>query len=392
MDEFDVVVVGAGPAGNRAAISSAKSGANTLLLEEHPIIGRPVACGEGISRAALDSFGLPAEDAEYFNRPVKEFRMFAPNGTVVKLRIDGFIIDREKFDQYNAKIAKEMGADVRTSYRVENVVRENGGLVADVLVKNSKKTRIKTKIIIDATGPSARIGKRLGAQTPDKYVFGVEYKLKGITTSSFDFYLDFKKYKNGYVWIFPKGDDHANVGIVTTNPMPKKILNEFIREKEIEGEILKHIAGAIPMTGPLEMPVSDNFLSAGDAAGTTNALFYGGIRAALISGDLAGKIAGKAIKEGNVSKERLAEYAKLLHEQPIADKNVLLAQKIFYGFDNETYNHFSKILNNKYLDSLGISGYLKAGYIGFLDKKGRKMRKELWTMIKGFKTTANWGF
>ncbi len=392
MEEFDLVVVGAGPAGNRAAISAAEAGVNTLLLEEHPIIGRPISCGEGISRDALNTFDLPVEDADYFNRPVKEFRMFAPNASVVKLRIDGFIINREKFDQYNAKLAAEAGAEVKTRHRVIGVKRVGEELEIQVLKNNSEKLSFSSKIVIDGTGPSARIGKMIGAQTPEKYVFGVEYKLKGITTESFDFYLDFEKYKRGYIWIFPKGDDHANVGIVTTRPEPRKLLDEFITERQIEGEIMQYIGGAIPMTGPVKEPVENNFLAAGDAAGTANALFYGGIRAALISGDLAGKIASKAIKEKNYSKERLMEYPNILFTLPIADESIILAHRIFYNFKNDVYNHFSTILDGYYLDKLGISGYLKAGYIGFLDKYGRKMRKELWTMIKGFKTTAEWGF
>ncbi len=391
-EEFDVIVVGAGPAGSRAAIEAAKGGATTLLLEEHPVIGQPIACGEGISRHGLDFFDLPAEDAPYYNLSVKEFKMFAPNGSVVKLHIDGFMIHRDKFDQYNAKLAEEAGADVRTSHRVENARRENNQILVEVLKENKNRVEFTGKIVIDATGPSARVGRMLGRPVPEKRVYGIEYKMRGVSTDSFDFYLDFKKFPRGYTWVFPKGNDVSNVGIVMDGPRAKERLNEFIKEQKIEGEIIDYIGGTIPMTGPIYDAVDDNFIAAGDANGTANALFYGGNRIAMTSGMLAGMVAAKAIKEGNVSKERLKEFDSLTRSYPFADPSILEAHRIFYAFKNETYNRFSKALNGVYLDKLGITGRLKIFKLWLFDKEARRMTPELKRMVKGFKITSVWGF
>jgi digeranylgeranylglycerophospholipid reductase len=114
-DKYDVVVVGAGPAGSYAAATAA-SECDVLLIEKRQEIGDPVRCAEGVSTGALSKFLQPQK--EWIANKVTGARIFAPDGTLLEVSEElagpevGYVLERKIFDRDLAKRAAKAGADV----------------------------------------------------------------------------------------------------------------------------------------------------------------------------------------------------------------------------------------------------------------------------------------
>jgi digeranylgeranylglycerophospholipid reductase len=141
---YDILVVGAGPAGSAAALTAAGLGAKVLVAERRDVIGVPVRCAEYIPRALLGE--LPFRDRAFVVQPVKAMRTVLPDGGVKETRAPGLIIRHDLLDQRLAECARAEGAEIRTGVRV--VSNENG----EVVLKQSLggTIRMRPGIIIGA--------------------------------------------------------------------------------------------------------------------------------------------------------------------------------------------------------------------------------------------------
>ncbi|MFN3821284.1 MAG: NAD(P)/FAD-dependent oxidoreductase, partial [bacterium] len=165
-EKYDVVVVGAGPAGSMAAKSAAEMGAKVLLLERDPVVGTPVRCGEGISGDNLSRL-IPIQD-RWIAARVEGVVIYAPNGTGVTVRADkdiGYVLERALFDRYLAELAAEAGADVLTRADVDGLVMEGKAVTGVYYTRLGKRNRVAAKVTIGADGVESRVGRWAGIHT-----------------------------------------------------------------------------------------------------------------------------------------------------------------------------------------------------------------------------------
>jgi len=164
-----------------------------------------------------------------------------------------------------------------------------------------------------------------------------------------DFYLGNKIAPRGYAWIFPKGNDSANVGIGISGNIDtgKAIdyLNGFV-EKEIgNGAILSLVAGCVPVAGVLSNIVLDGFMLVGDAAHQNDPVSGGGIINSMIAGQFAGEVASKSIKNGNTSRAALLEYENLWNKRVGRTfRHLRGIREGILKFNDETLNDIAKVL------------------------------------------------
>jgi len=387
MKKVDVVVIGAGPAGLQAAIFLAERGFNPVVFEEHPIIGQPIQCGEGISVAALKEFSIPTSKSNICVKKLENCRLFFASRHEVLGDIAAYTINRDAFDQYLAERATNLGATILTSSKVENVIRDNNRLI--LKVKGKKNLEYDCRILIIAEGYKAKITNNLGFSKPLPLIKAFEYKIKGEWSEKLEFYFDSRKYPFGYCWIFPK-EDESNIGIVTTTQERKKRLDKFLKEKEISAKIIKKMGGSIPMHGPTEKLCDKNIMVVGDAAGMVNPIFYGGIRLAMTSGKIAGEIAEKNLQ--NDGKTSLLEYEKKLSKYNFMDKVNLECHNFFYSRSNKFLQSLGKLLENRFINR--IKGWEKIEVLSHLIQYPvlYKNMLKLYKMYKGFKIARDWGF
>lgn len=327
MIKTDILVVGAGPSGSLAAKEAALRGADVLLIDRKSEIGSPKRCAEGVSKEGLIELGIQP-DPRWIARELDGVRLVSPDNTNVLLDTStipipeaGYILERKVFDKHMAMNAARAGAKTLIKTNAKSLERIDDGFIVKA-EQMGEPVEIEAKIIIAADGPESRIGRMAGLKcnTPAEHMEScVQFEMAGLNmVNNKDISLFFgSAAPGGYVWIFPKGDDIANVGIGVlkskTDRSAYDHLMEFIQTcpETKDAQPVEINVGGDPVDGLMADRVGDNILVVGDAAGFVNPLTGGGINSALESGVYAGIVAAQAIEDGNYSKKNLKEYVKL---------------------------------------------------------------------------------
>ena len=236
--ETDVLVVGAGPAGSSAAKHAALNGAKVLMVEKKSEIGAPKRCAEGVSKDGLINLGIEPS-SRWVASEIDGVRLVSPGGIdawltkdTVKLPEMGYVVERKVFDKFMAMDAARAGADTMIKTLAKGLEKRED----HVLVKAERmgeEIEIKTKIVIGADGPESRVGRWGGLKTtvkPKNMESGAQFEMVGVemeNPNALEFYFG-SVAPGGYAWIFPKGDDIANVGLGVRSTLTEKSAYEHL--------------------------------------------------------------------------------------------------------------------------------------------------------------------
>jgi len=319
---FDVVVVGGGPAGSSAAHMAAKSGCTVALIEKEKEIAQTVRTSGVTWISDIKKFGIPEE---CYN-PIKKFSFCSPKNSV---KISGEIakaavLDVRKTYRFLANRAKTSGSELFTSTNVTEVLKDDTGKCVGVIAKSDgKQIQFNSKVVIDASGFVSVIAKELGYVTQwKKFGAGAEFEVKTEKLEHDNWWLMVgQEYSPaGYAWIFPTSKDTARIGVGIGKPDsdvdPTVRLNELLEKKLGPIKDLGNIEkiefhyGLIPNDGVSRKTVYDNLILVGDSAGQANPLVLEGIRYAIRFGEVAGQVAADAIKNGDTTEMSLSPYEK----------------------------------------------------------------------------------
>ena len=252
-------------------------------------------------------------------------RIFSPNETVVTIDYPnvGYVLERKVFDLRLAEVASTAGAEVMVKARVTGVTTADGGAVNGVVFRHSGRNyTCKAKVVIAADGVESQVGRWSGIDTTHQLRdtgVCVQYLISNIdiVPEYYDFYFGKEVAPLGYIWIFPKGDNIANVGVGIRGNISGKggklavdYLNEFVNRKFPEGKILGLVGGAVPVGYGLPQIVGDGIMLIGDAAHHSDPISGGGITNAMYSGKFAAEAAVECIHKGDVSEKALSTYPK----------------------------------------------------------------------------------
>jgi len=369
---YDVVVVGAGPAGSMAAKTAAEKGLNVLLVEKRQEIGTPVRCAEGISRESIEKFF--EVDKKWIAAEVTGAKIYAPDKTEIVMSEEmagnevGYVLERKIFDRHVARLAAKAGAEVYVKTAMVDFERKDGKVKLK-LRRLGEEWEVETKILIGADGVESKIGRKAGIIKTlklNEIESCAQYLMTGldIDENYTYFYLGREIAPGGYAWIFPKGNGSANVGIGVLPKMAEKTAKEyldtFIEKEGIEGKIVEFVAGAVPVYGEIETAVTDNIMLAGDAAYHADPITGGGIANALSAGYYAGKVAAEAVQRDNFSASFLRRYDELWKNDfgKKLKRNKKLQLK-FIDMDDALLNKLAGAIAGKNLREMSVAAIVK---------------------------------
>jgi len=309
--DYDVVIVGAGPAGSTTAEYAALGGARVLVLERKKVVGEPVACGEFLPSTEEVKAIIPKADdldslfevpSTLISRPMETFRIYSPRGRYWNIPFQGYTTDRDRFDKHLASKARKAGATVLTNTLVTSV---RGNEV------RTRDEAYRAKVIVGADGPVSRVAKGLGLP-PNKVLYpAVTQQALGDFEPVME--MHFGIAPGAYAWVLPKGKG-ANVGAGVSPRWAERragdYFQDFVKTRGLE-TVGRMMGKYVPSSGPIPRSSTERGMLVGDAAGHVIAVNGGGIPIAMICGRLAGRAAADRVNKGTP----LSRYEELCRRQ-----------------------------------------------------------------------------
>lgn len=323
-NSYDLLVVGAGPGGAMAAKTAADKGLSVLMVEKRPAPGAPVRCAEGVGKNLLREFMPP--DERWVAAEIERAQLIAPDGFTMDLNPEkagaevGYVLHRKIFDRELVWQAAASGVDIAVKTRACSPVMENGVVKGALLEHNGTVTEVRAGLTIAADGVESKFSRWCGVDTTvpiREMETCAQYLMTGLDIDSHTtrFYTGNDVAPGGYVWIFPKGEKTANVGIGIGGDRggkpgirPKDYLDRFVQKHFPNGKTIELIAGGVSICRPLESTVADGLMIVGDAARVSDPITGGGIYGALYTGRTAAEVGVDALAKGDISKGSLMKY------------------------------------------------------------------------------------
>lgn len=395
---YDVVVIGAGPAGSITAKTAAEKGLSVLLIEKRQEIGDPVRCAEGVSKVCLKKH-IDLDD-RWICADVKGSRIFSPDGTMIEMAEEvagaevGYVLERKLFDRALAYESAKAGAEVFVKTRATGLIIEDGFVRGVRIMHRGEEREVRCKIVIGADGVESKVGRWAGIDTSLKPVdieTCAQFLMSntGIDQEYCYFYLGNEMAPAGYIWIFPKGNDLANVGIgILGSKSGQKTaieyLEDFVAEKFPDARVLEVDVGGVPVSGSIDKTIANGLMLVGDAARQSDPITGGGIVNAMEAGEIAGEVAYEAISSGDLSETKLREYEKKWRSTVgLEIDNSLIVKNVFIKFTDKELNDLAHSLKNVNFSTMSLLDLLYA-----LFKANRKL---LWDLRVLFKNVAKYG-
>jgi digeranylgeranylglycerophospholipid reductase len=317
---YDIIVVGAGPAGSSAAYQASKNGVKVALLEKEESVAETVRTSGVTWIQNIKEFKIPDD---CYN-PIKNYAFCSPNNevTISDSVPRAAVLDVRKTYRWLAQQAEDQGADIFVKTTVKDVIKNEQGDITGVIANNLEgDVSFFGKIIIDASGFGSVVCKSMGFVTQwERFGAGAEYEVKAENVDPHTWWLMVgQKYSPaGYAWIFPLSKDTVRIGVGVGKPEssidPTERLKELMESKlgpiSRLGKItpIEFHYGLIPNDGLSRKTVYNNLILVGDSAGQANPLVLEGIRYAIKFGRVAGSVAAEAINSGKTDESALLPY------------------------------------------------------------------------------------
>jgi len=334
---YDVVIVGAGPAGAVLAYLLAKAGAEVLLVEKK-VFPRYKACGGGLTKRALDS--LPFEVDEVIEERVHTVKAFIKDECAFELNVQQPVISmvmRDRFDDFLVKKSLEAGVHFQEGAAFKGL----SGKVESLKVETSSGP-VETRFVVGADGVSSKVAEALGLPKPDALMNAIEAEVylgdpERLGEFKHSARFCFGLIPQGYAWVFPKRD-HLSIGVLSRSLALNKLkgylfsyleAGRFGSSMEVKA-LRSHLVPYGP--GKKRALACERGLLVGDATGYVDPITGEGISYAVRGSVVASKILQKAMKDGY---RKLQDYTRVLGEDMA--KDLACARTfagILYGFSN----------------------------------------------------------
>jgi geranylgeranyl reductase family protein len=383
--DYDVIVLGGGPAGLSVARHIALGGFKVLVIEEHPSIGRPLQCSGLVSPSVLELAGV---NNDIVINELKGAMVYSPSGVVMPLsgnRVYALAIDRPSLDRQLYLQVVNAGAEVLVSTRATGLERTG----SDIVVKTTSGDQhrlFRTPLIIGAEGVNSLVAQFIGMPSPEVKVklFAAEVELPSKESELVKIFLGKPVSPGWFGWIIPLDKQSARVGVGVFDNKTSPFLcfqqlaakyPEFFKNMKIK----QQTGGIVPLGFP-KKTYGQNAMVVGDAACQVKPISGGGLYFGLLCARHCATVAISSLKQKNFSEEKLALYQNLWEKEIGSEIKIgLRYRKVFSNFSDSQTDFVLRGLNRPILRSL----ILKYGDIDHPSKLSEKLG-EFWLWLANF--------
>ncbi len=373
---YDIIIIGAGPAGCSSAINLASSKLKIAVIDKCTF-PREKICGGGLSDRSINTLmRMPDNIYHDFLFKVEKVdskgaRLYSPDQNYFDVipqnaKTNGFICKRIDFDSFLF--------DKLKTYSNIDIINANINkidILSDMVLLYSGLETFASKIIIGADGANSVVSKILtnNYQIKRNKLVAVRAIYKNISGFDEKFLAELHFLKEiipGYFWIFPLGNNEYNIGIGSSKILLKrdriilkKLLNDIITSNTIiskrfkNAEIIGRVeADSLPIGGEKTQIYGNRFLLVGDAAYLVDPFTGEGIGNALLSGEIASKIIRESFLKNDFSENELSNYEKLINKRLGSEFKIHRA--MFFVTRNQKFINFlmNKANSNKYFQKI----------------------------------------
>ena len=316
MEEVDVLVVGAGPAGSTVAHRLAERGRSVAVVEEHPRVGYPVQCAGLVSRRVLELAG----SERMVRCPVRGASVFGPSLGSISFKADeprAYVIDRAGLDIHLAERAAAAGARYLTSTRFdERLDPSDHREVVRLTGADSEVLEIRARVVVGADGVSSAVARAYRLRRPVEILpaFEAEIPSSPGDPETVEVYLGRRISPGLFGWWIPDGRGGARVGVaVDADGTSARTYYARLVERLAQrfGAPLPKptafLVSGIPI-GTVPRTHGSRVVLVGDAAAQVKPLSGGGIYAGMRCAEIAARVLDAALARGDLGEAALAEY------------------------------------------------------------------------------------
>jgi len=369
--KYDVVVVGGRLAGSTSSLFASKGGLNVLMIEKRQEIGTPVQCAEATTKETFNILEMQPSE-KYLCTDIDGVAFYAPNGKHFQVKgnnmygfMEGYVLERKIFDKQLAIESAKAGTDIMLKTTVKDLIRKDGRVCGVVAKHLGKTLDIKADIVIAADGLESNIAKMAGLKTVNKVediASCAQYEMVGLDIDPNYLQIHHGEHiaPGGYLWIFPKGNGVANVGlgVINAKETAYHYLKNFV--KNFDATPVELNIGGVPLAGPMEKTFSSGLMVVGDAAGQVDPMNGAGIQNTVKCGRIAGEVAVEAMENDDTSSKYLKKYEDQWRSAIGKTLETSLKyQKIFQNLKDDDFNVLANFLEDKNIESISKLSILK---------------------------------
>ncbi len=340
---YDVIVVGGGPAGAIAAKYAALNGASTLLIEEHASIGSPVQCTGLISTAALKECEI-GEGSFVLNKMRGAF-VYAPDGEELVVQgkdVKAYVIDRKIFDR--ALVERSLDAGVDMLLKTRFIGMEKGKIT---VMSNGEKKEIHAGVVIGADGLQSSVGRAAGLPRCEKFLSGIQFEAPYAAKDPefVEIFTGNEIAPGFFAWAVPF-NGLARIGLAKNPGVPARHYLENLLKHPVvalrhKGSRTEFVLGGIPL-GPPKKTATDSVMLVGDSAGQVKPTSGGGIYMGAVCAKIAGEVAARASRKEALPEEYEKRWRSAVGRELAIGMRI---HKSLGKLSDENLNEFISFLN-----------------------------------------------
>ena len=309
--QYDVIVVGAGPVGSYIAHELSSSGYDVAVFEEKSAPGLDVCCTGIISTECFQSLG-PGTDV--ILTEVNSARFFSPSGRCLRLQtenVQAYVVNRLLLDEALASKAQSRGARYFFSSPVIDIIPGQDSIQAETLRSGARET-FSARAVVLANGFKPKLPRKLGLGKIKSFLVGAQAEIEAKNVDELEVYFGQEIAPSSFAWLVPTSTNKAYIGLLAKSQAKlhlQKFLNNIFYQGRITSREVEIRQKAVPVGTPARS-YGDRVLVIGDAAGQVKPTTGGGIYFGHLGAKIAAEVLDEALSSDNLSATQLSRYQK----------------------------------------------------------------------------------